>query len=300
MFELAGAILTYIQTHHEYLYSLLFWAVIIAVMLIEFWRPRRVLGHSIRKRWLSNFFIAFINNFFGKWMQTVLAVATALYAANNGIGLLNWLELPPFVVLVSSLLVLDLLRYCVHRLYHNVPLLWRLHRLHHTDMDVDFSTQFRIHPLENFTTAFITIPVIVLVAPSVEGVIAHKLIFVVVAFFAHSNVRLPNWFEKYARYVVTTPDLHKVHHSTTIAESNANFGALFTFWDRMFGTYVDKPALGVAKMEYGVKEMADDKHLRLDFMLLNPFLADDDGNQVVVKRPIDIDQSGLVKENQLD
>ena len=294
-------LLTTLFQYEDEIYAVLFLITVVLAVCVEERAPCRPLHHSVKTRWFSNLSLGILNNFLAHWFIPSAAIFTVLFTGKEQWGLMNQVHLPAWLEITISLLFLDFVRYCAHRLYHRVPVLWRLHRLHHTDLDIDYSTQFRFHPLETFSSAAITLPFIALFSPAVEAILLHKLVFVVTSFFVHANTRLPANLERVAGLIFTTPDIHKVHHSTTLSESNANFGALFSFWDRLLGTFVAHPQAGVLKMEIGVKEMQDPKHLRLGWMLLNPFLtADNEDQPPSINSPATTKVTTLVESDAAD
>jgi len=188
--------------------------------------------------------------------------------------LLNWVELPLLVSVLVAVLLLDLVIYCQHRLYHRVPFLWRLHRMHHKDLDFDVTTGFRFHPFSIVLSTCIKLAAVVLLgAPPIAVIIADVLLNGT-AIFNHSNFSLSVKVDRVLRLFVVTPDMHRVHHSVRAEEHNSNFGFNFPWWDRLFGTYCDQPLAGHERMEIGLEGYQESKVVNLGAMLVDPLLSD--------------------------
>lgn len=167
--------------------------------------------------------------------------------------------------------MLDLSRYTAHWLLHHVPALWRLHRVHHSDQDYDITTGLRFHPLEALYTIVYDLVVLLALGAPVLAVVIYRLVNAVMAIFAHANTYIPVRFDRRLRLVLVTPDVHRIHHSAAVAETDSNFGGITPWWDRLFGTYVDQPGDGHEGMAVGLAGYRERKHLRLGWMLLHPF-----------------------------
>lgn len=200
-------------------------------------------------------------------------VALASIAAEREWGLFHHLDSPYWMALVVSVVALDFNRYIQHLLLHKVPFLWRMHRLHHSDGDFDFTTQLRFHPLEAvFSAAAISLFIIALgVSPS--GVILYTLLTASLGFLQHGNVRYAERIEPLARSLIVTPEMHRIHHSAVARESNRNFGSILSWWDRLFGTYVAEPAKGHEAMVVGLSDYTSQQSMALPLMLADPFLS---------------------------
>jgi sterol desaturase/sphingolipid hydroxylase (fatty acid hydroxylase superfamily) len=199
------------------------------------------------------------------------AVGVALEAESGHWGLLGLTGWPAWVKILLGIVTLDLAIYLQHVLFHAVPALWRLHRMHHADLDFDVSTGVRFHPIEILLSMLIKIVVVAAIGIPALGVLAFEILLNATSLFNHGNVRLPTAIDAVLRRILVTPDMHRVHHSIEPAETNSNFGFNFAFWDRLFGTYRARPAAGHAGMTIGVPQFRDHRELWLDRMLTQPF-----------------------------
>ena len=234
-------------------------------------RPRRVLVASTPRRWANHAVIWLLSDFAVVWIYRAGAVLVASSVSANPYGLLNRDWAPLAVRFAAAILLLDLVRYGQHYVYHAIPALWRIHRVHHSDPDYDWSTALRFHPVEVLLTQGTYLGVIAILAPPVVAVLALQLADAAVSFFVHANVALPAWAERMLRRVVITPDIHRIHHSEDIADHNRNYGIIFPWWDRLFGTYLPEPAAGQDAMTIGLKGVAGQRELGLIGMLSDPF-----------------------------
>jgi len=207
------------------------------------------------------------------------AVGFALFAEAHGLGLFNVVAMPAWVEMVLALLTLDLAIYLQHRLFHYAPVLWRLHRMHHADLEVDVTTGARFHPVEILLSLGIKFVVIVPLGLSPLAVLLFEIGLNATSMFNHSNVRVSPAIERVLRCLVVTPDMHRVHHSVVRRETDSNFGFNFPWWDRLFGTYRAQPEAGHDGMTIGIEQFREPTELRLDRMLTQPFRKD--------KRPTD-------------
>lgn len=243
----------------------------LAIAAWETLQPRRALVISTARRWLVHGAFVVLARA-ATWLAfPVSAVGLSIAVAGARYGLLNRSVLPFSVRFVLTFLLLDLVLYGQHYLLHNVPLLWRLHRVHHSDREYDLTTGIRFHPLESLYLQGVILLVIALTAPPVSAVICFELVNVVQTFFAHANLRLPARVERAMRFVQVTPELHRVHHSLEPSDHNTNFGAVFTFWDRLFGTLRTAPHLGDAQFEFGLKDVSAAQSVRVGNLLALPF-----------------------------
>ncbi len=206
------------------------------------------------------------------------AVGFALFAEERGWGLFHLIALPAWTKLVFALFLLDLAIYLQHRLFHYVPVLWRLHRMHHADLDVDVTTGARFHPVEILLSLGIKFLVIVPLGAPPLAVLLFEIALNATSMFNHSNVRVPPAVERVLRWLIVTPDMHRVHHSVVRRETDSNFGFNLAWWDRLFGTYRSKPEAGHQGMTLGIEQFRDARELRLDRMLTQPF-RDDPGRR---------------------
>jgi len=263
------------------IYACIYFGGIAWMATWEGFARRRALVRPLRMRWLGNFGVTLIDTLAVRALLPFLSVGAASFAAARGIGLMNEASSPAALAWLLAFLALDGSRYAQHVALHRVPFLWRLHRMHHTDGDYDFTTGLRFHPLESLlTTGFSLIVVLVLGLP-VGAVSAYEILFAAAALFAHGNVGLPARVDRCLRWVVITPDLHRVHHSALARETHSNFASVSPWWDRAFGTYRAAPALGYEAMRVGLPEFTDPRHQALAWMLVNPWLGAGEGPALV-------------------
>ena len=249
-------------------------SVFILMALWELTFPRRRLTTSKSTRWLSNIGIVILNTLLLRFIFASAALATAWKAGEQGWGLLNGLEWPFWLTVIISVVVLDFAIYLQHVMFHAVPALWRLHMMHHADLDYDLTTGTRFHPVEMILSMLIKIGVIMVLGPPVVAVLIFEVVLNATAVFNHSNVRIPLAIDRVLRWIVVTPDMHRVHHSVVPVEANRNFGFNLPWWDRLMGTYVSQPAQGHEKMTIGLRQFRDPVRLTLPWMLLLPFIGD--------------------------
>lgn len=249
-----------------------FFGSLTIMALWEVIAPCRQLSVSKTLRWVNNLGLVFFNSLLIRAITPTAAVGVAIWAQHEGWGLLNQFELPAIAVLLISVTVMDLVIYGQHVLVHHVPVLWRLHRVHHADPDYDVTTGSRFHPLEIILSMLIKFGTILLLGPSVAAVIVFEVVLNAMAMFNHANIQLPKGIDNFIRKLVVTPDMHRVHHSKVISESNSNFGFNLSIWDRIFGTYKDQPDEGHQGMRIGIGQFNDDKDVVwISGMLTLPF-----------------------------
>ncbi len=264
--------MTALLNHESAIRLSCFLAVLLAMMLWEWRRPRRSLGLPRARRWPANLGIVVVDSVVLRLAFPVLAVGAAQVAAANGWGLFHWLNAPFELACIASLLLLDLAIYAQHVAFHKVPALWRLHRMHHTDLDFDVTTALRFHPLEIVLSMSIKLAVVVLLGAPAVAVMLFEVILNATAMFNHGNVRLPLRLDRVLRWMLVTPDMHRVHHSILPEETDSNFGFNLPWWDRLFGTYRDQPRAGHAGMTIGLDYFRDWRATRLYGLLIQPFL----------------------------
>ncbi|MGK7861253.1 sterol desaturase family protein [Falsiroseomonas sp. E2-1-a4] len=256
---------------HEPLLRLLPFAGVFALMaMAEALHPRRSRSQTRWCRWPSNLGIVLLDTLLLRLVFPTAAVGVALAVEAQGGGLLPWLGLSGLAAVVLAILLLDLVIYLQHRLFHAVPLLWRLHRMHHADLDFDVTTGLRFHPLEILTSMLIKLAAVVVLGAPAVAVLLFEILLNATSLFNHANLRLPARLDRVLRRVLVTPDMHRVHHSVVPQETNSNFGFSLAVWDRLFGTYRAQPAAGHAGMTIGLAEFRDPRELRLDRMLVQP------------------------------
>ncbi len=245
---------------------------IFAVMAIwEIYAPRRPLMQAKHKRWLTNIFIVLADALLLRLMGGLVAYSAAIYAAQHGWGWLNITAWPFWLEFIIALLLLDFALYLQHVASHYVSLLWRLHQVHHTDLDIDLTTGVRFHPVEIGLSMLYKIALVIAIGAPPWAVLVFEIILNGAALFNHSNVYLPEKMDRWLRKIIVTPDMHRVHHSTLIRETNSNFGFSVSWWDRLCGTYRAEPAAGQLGMEIGLKEYRDFQALGFLSILLLPF-----------------------------
>jgi sterol desaturase/sphingolipid hydroxylase (fatty acid hydroxylase superfamily) len=243
------------------------------VALWELRAPRRGLTTSKKVRWVSNLGITFMNPLLVRLLFPVLAVNMAVKAQQRGWGLLNHFDLPYWLDIVVGIMVLDLVIYLQHVMFHAIPILWRLHMVHHADLDYDLTTGLRFHPIEIILSMGIKLSVVVIFGLPAVAVLIFEVILNGAAMFNHGNIRLPLKIDRILRYFIVTPDMHRVHHSVIIRETNSNYGFNLPWWDRLFGTYCNQPAKGHAGMTIGLTQFRDSGKLTLPWLLILPFIG---------------------------
>ncbi len=251
-----------------------FFGVLIIMAIWELMWPRRVLTMSKLSRWLSNLGIVLLDNVLIRILFPVLVIGLAAMGQENKWGLLNNIQLPYWMSVGLGVLALDLVVYLQHLMFHAVPVIWRLHMMHHADLDIDVTTGLRFHPLEIIISMLIKLSTVAALGPSVLTVLIFEVTLNATAMFNHSNVKMPFHVDRLLRLLVVTPDMHRVHHSVTIRETNSNFGFNFPWWDRMFGTYRAQPVAGHEGMTIGLSQFRDPKRNNLFRMLILPFVGD--------------------------
>lgn len=248
-----------------------FLAVFILLAIWETRRPRRALNQPKARRWFANLSMVLLDVLLLRLMGGVVAYSVAVYAQAQGWGLFNSLAWPGWIEFIIVLIVLDFALYVQHMLSHHVPLLWRLHRVHHTDLDIDLTTGVRFHPVEIGLSMLYKVALVIVLGADPWAVLVFEMLLNVCSMYNHSNIFISEPVDRILRRVVITPDMHRVHHSTIIKETNSNFGFSIAFWDRLCGTYRDAPALGQLTMNIGLDEYRDARQLRLSQLLLLPF-----------------------------
>lgn len=249
-----------------------FFGVLIIMASWEVIAPRRALTVSKAVRWFNNLGLVFLNSFLLRLAFPAAAIGVASYAEVEGWGLFNVVEVPFWFAVVASVVIMDFVIYLQHVMVHSVPVLWRLHRVHHADPDYDVTTGARFHTIEIFLSMFIKFATILLLGPPVIAVIIFEVLLNATAMFNHSNVRLPLGLDRILRLFIVTPDMHRVHHSVEDDEANSNFGFNLPWWDRLLGTYRDQPRGGHEGMQIGIRKYRDPKQVSwIPGMLILPF-----------------------------
>ena len=238
-----------------------FFGMLIIIALWELVAPRRALTVSKAMRWVNNLGIVFFNSFLLRLVFPAAAVGMAAFAIEHGWGVFNYYEVPAWLAIVVSVVVMDFIIYLQHVMVHAVPAFWRLHRMHHADLDYDVTTGARFHPLEIFLSMLIKFATIVVLGPPVVAVVVFEVVLNATAMFNHGNIRLPLGLDRWLRWLVVTPDMHRVHHSVEDDEANSNFGFNLPWWDRLFGTYRDQPRAGHEGMTIGIRKYREPKQV---------------------------------------
>ena len=246
-----------------------------ALVLMGLWEtlaPARPPTLSRLSHWANNLGLVLLNGLLLKLLLPVTALGAALFAQRHGWGLFNHFAAPPWLALLASVVIMDLVIWLQHVMVHAVPVLWRLHRVHHADLDYDVTTGVRFHPLEILLSMGIKIATVLLLGPPLLAVVAFEVLLNVMAMFNHGNVRLPTRLDRVLRWLLVTPDMHRLHHSVADDEANSNFGFNLSWWDRLFGTYRDQPRGGHLGMRIGIRKFRDPRTVSwLPGMLLLPF-----------------------------
>jgi len=252
----------------------IFLGVLAAMAVWEWAAPRRRLTLPKLGRWTSNLGIVVLNTAVLRLLFPAAALGMAAFAAREGWGIFNYFAAPAWLALVISMVILDFAIYLQHVMFHAVPLLWRLHRVHHTDLDFDVTTGLRFHPIEIVVSMLLKCAVIAVLGPPLIAVMIFEVLLNASAMFNHGNVRLPLGLDRLLRALIVTPDMHRVHHSVEDHETNSNFGFNLSLWDRLFGTYRDQPAAGHEGMTLGIRTIRDPRLCgRLLGMLRIPFIG---------------------------
>jgi sterol desaturase/sphingolipid hydroxylase (fatty acid hydroxylase superfamily) len=248
-----------------------FVGVFAAVAAWEFVVPRRKPLISRRRRWPHNLGLLVVDVIVLRVLAPGAAIGVALAAEERGWGFLNLVSLPSWAALLIGVALLDLVVYFQHVMFHAVPVLWRLHRVHHADLDFDVTTGTRFHPIEILISTTIKCAAVAAIGASALAVLVFEVVLNATAMFNHANASVPGRVERWLRWLVVTPDMHRVHHSVLYDESSSNFGFNLPWWDRLFGTYKPEPRLGHDAMTPGVDAFRTPEDVRLDQLLLQPF-----------------------------
>ena len=248
-----------------------FVAVLVTMALWEVLTPRRPSSYSRIRRWPNNLGIVALNTALVRILLPGAAVGLALIGEQRGWGLLNHLPVPRWVAVLASVILLDLAIYLQHVMFHAVPALWRVHRMHHTDLHFDVTTGVRFHPIEIVLSMLFKLGLVAALGAPAMGVLLFEVLLNATSMFNHGNVQMPLGLDRLLRWLVVTPDMHRVHHSILVQETNSNFGFNLPWWDWLLGTYRDQPVVGHNAMTIGIEQFRDARELRLDRMLLQPF-----------------------------
>jgi sterol desaturase/sphingolipid hydroxylase (fatty acid hydroxylase superfamily) len=249
----------------------LFMLAFVILALSELRWPRRQLSVPRFRRWFANITLSVVNSMFIRLLVPFAGVVAALWAQENGIGLFNQLGWPVWLELALFVLLFDLTIYWQHRIFHMVPILWRFHRVHHTDADYDLTTGSRFHPVSILISALLKIGLVVLMGASAVAILVAEILLNLTSMFNHSNIQLPPKADSLLRKVVVTPDMHRIHHSQDNVEHNRNFGFNFSFWDRLFGSYRQDAREDQKYMDIGIIGFEGSDTYSLIPLILQPF-----------------------------
>jgi sterol desaturase/sphingolipid hydroxylase (fatty acid hydroxylase superfamily) len=254
-----------------------FFGIFALIALLEWLAPRRALTTSKAGRWFTNLGIIVLNPISVRLVFPVLPVGMALLAEERHWGLCNSVDLPHWSEVVVSVIVLDLLIYLQHVLHHAIPILWRLHMVHHADLDFDVTTGMRFHPIEIVLSMAIKLMTVAALGPPALAVLIFEVALNATSMFNHSNINVPERIDRILRLFIVTPDMHRVHHSVIIRETNSNYGFNLPWWDRLLGTYRAQPDQGHEEMTIGLSHFRNPKQLTLPQLLILPFVGDPGG-----------------------
>ncbi len=271
---------------NEVTIRLSFFFGIFAIMAIwEILSPKRVLKIPKGCRWANNLGLVVLNSVVLRFLFPAAAVGVAAFAQQQGWGLFNYQTVPFLFAVVASVILMDLVIYIQHVMVHAFPLLWRLHRVHHADLDYDLTTGARFHTLEIILSMLIKFATILLLGPPLIAVVIFEVLLNAMAMFNHGNIRLPRSLDRVLRWFVVTPDMHRIHHSVEDDEANSNFGFNLSIWDRLFGTYRNEARAGHMGIKFGIQGFDDPKQTNnIIGMLLLPFKGKITGYAINTRR----------------
>lgn len=238
-------------------------------LILELIIPYRENSISKIRRWMNNLTLGIINIIFYQVVVASLLVTTAFFVTKENIGLLNLVEIPTWLKIIDTIVFMDLMFYFLHILIHRIPLLWRFHRVHHTDLDVDVSTAMRFHLVEIVFRSLAGISMIYFIGADPAGVFVFECLFLLCFFFQHSGIRLPRQIENLYWILFVPPSMHRIHHSVDLEERNTNFGGIFSIWDRIFGTLLT--GVNQEQIWMGVDGHIQEKKLEIYHLLWMPF-----------------------------
>ncbi len=253
---------------------IVFLGILLLMACWEMISPRRRLSQRRIGRWAGNLSLVALDALLVRLLLPAGAAGASMWAAANGFGLFHWLELGPAASILLSVVLLDLAIYGQHVLFHAVPMLWRLHMVHHADRDLDVTSGLRFHPIEILLSMLIKMALVALLGAPLLAVVIFEIILNGMAMFNHANIRLPGRVDDALRRLIVTPDMHRVHHSVKPEETNSNYGFNLSLWDRIFGTYRAQPQAGHPGMRIGLSQFQHSPTARLDWILRLPFVGD--------------------------
>jgi len=263
----------FVTAHEATIRMVFFVGIFLAVALVELIAPRRVLTTSKKTRWFGNIGIVFINTFLLRLLVPAGAVGVSVWIGLQGWGIFNYIRWPFWLEVALTVIILDFIIYMQHVMFHAVPVLWRLHMMHHADLDYDLTTGTRFHPIEIIISLGIKAGAIMVLGAPPLGVIIFEILLNGTAMFNHGNFFIPLGIDRFLRLLVVTPDMHRVHHSVFPNETNTNFGFNLPWWDRLCGTYKPQPTKGHEQMTIGLNQFRDPSRLTLPWLLALPFMG---------------------------
>lgn len=259
----------FILTNSSYFRMGIFSGLFLIFSLWEVFFPDHKSAVGRKDRWFSNITLVFLNNIILRIVFPVTAIGIAEYAHRSKLGFLNIRDIDPVLAIILAIIFMDFIIYVQHVIFHAIPALWRLHSMHHADLELDVTSGTRFHPVEIMISMFIKWAAIILSGASPFSVLIFEVVLNAMAMFNHSNIKIPETADKYLRYLIVTPAMHRIHHSVLISEYNTNYGFNLSIWDRMMGTLRDSYT---GQLTLGLKNFRELKFSRLDWMLLLPFI----------------------------
>nr|WP_302471630.1 sterol desaturase family protein [Vibrio antiquarius] len=248
-----------------------FLGVLLLCALWENKLPRKTLTASRGFRWVNNLSLVAVNSLIVALVMPIAAFQAAIIAQEQQWGLFNLLSLPAWLNVLLAVILLDFVIYAQHVVFHHVKPLWKIHRMHHADLDIDVTTGARFHPIEIIISMGVKIATVFILGVSPIAIVVFEIVLNASAMFNHSNAKLALSADQKLRNVIVTPDMHRVHHSVIAKETNSNFGFFLSVWDRLFGTYRAQPELGHDDVVIGIPEIRNEAEQRLDKLLTQPF-----------------------------
>jgi sterol desaturase/sphingolipid hydroxylase (fatty acid hydroxylase superfamily) len=247
-----------------------FLSVLLAMALWEIWSPRRRVEVPRVLRWSNNLALVVVDTIVVRLVFPLAAVGLALVLEEQGWGLFHLIVLPSWIEIVLCMALFDFAIYAQHVVFHHVPVLWRLHRMHHADTEIDVTTGLRFHPLEIVLSMAFKLVLVLVLGPPAIAVLLFEVVLNASALFNHSNIALPKRIDAVLRLIIVTPDMHRVHHSIVPRETNSNYGFNVPWWDRLLGTYIAQPKAGHDDMLIGIQAFRTRRDLWIDRMILQP------------------------------
>ncbi|MCM1991213.1 sterol desaturase family protein [Oceanirhabdus seepicola] len=250
-----------------------FLGTLVIMIILQKVKPRRKWEFSFWKRGFSNISIVILNNLLIFLVLPLVPIKMAFIVQEKGIGLLNNINIFKWIKVLIEVLLLDMLVYWQHRIFHKIGFLWKLHKMHHVDLELDSTTGVRFHPIEIIISTLLKVGLIALIGASPISVVIFEIILNSASLFNHANIYISLKADKILRKVLITPDMHRVHHSIHMNERNSNFGFSVPWWDFIFKSYKAQPKGGHVNMKLGIEDMPEEKYTYFPGMLLVPFIT---------------------------